>query len=115
MGDKAFYRSRRIRGLCVQCGKVAPLWPDGTPKVKCAECTAKAKLLRSSYHPKKDDTLCWKCKHSVPSKDGSRGCEWSRSRQPVEGWEAKETSLKIMQEVRIKSYVVRKCPKFEKG
>lgn len=33
-------------------------------------------------------TLCWKCKNAVPSADGTYGCNWSRSLQPVEGWEA---------------------------
>lgn len=37
-------------------------------------------------------TLCWCCKHAVPSKDGTIGCNWSKHLEPVEGWEAIENT-----------------------
>ena len=55
------------------------------------------------------DTICWKCKHAVPSLWKGTGCEWSRKLQPVPGWKAVKT--KSYRE----GYKVIKCPKFEKG
>lgn len=38
-----------------------------------------------------DHTLCWHCRHAVPTKDKITGeyltgCAWSIDRKPVEGW-----------------------------
>lgn len=38
-----------------------------------------------------DHTLCWHCRHAVPTKDKITGeyltgCAWSIDRRPVEGW-----------------------------
>lgn len=62
-------------------------------------------------------TLCWSCANAVPDKYGKRGCSWSRSFEPVKGWDAQETRLyggdgsKRFQ----KSYCVRQCPEFVRG
>lgn len=37
-------------------------------------------------------SLCWKCIHAVPSRDGSRGCSWMINLKPVEGWDAVESA-----------------------
>lgn len=64
--------------------------------------------------PNRDDrvkaTICWACKHAVPTSDGLRGCSWSRTHRPVEGWEATPTEVDIYT-----SYLVTSCPEFERG
>lgn len=59
------------------------------------------------------DTLCWSCKNAVPSQNC--GCNWSREFKPVEGWTAERRDLKISRGKTVESYLVVKCPKFEKG
>lgn len=67
-----------------------------------------------------NDTLCWSCKNACG------GCSWSEVDkstnklrfQPVEGWTADETKVRIgcAQSGRYKtSYLVRACPLFEEG
>lgn len=56
------------------------------------------------------DTLCWCCKHVVPSKDGTRGCDWSRHAKPIPGWEAD----KGFRDGHV-AYHVHRCPLFERG
>lgn len=67
-------------------------------------------------------TLCWWCRHAIPSPDGRKGCPWSRQGAPVAGWTAeatvvrsrfwngKETVLKP-----VPSFRVERCPQFEEG
>lgn len=56
-------------------------------------------------------SLCWYCINSVPSKDGKRGCSWSRELKPVPGWEAEEMEhCKAYSQ--ITAYKVKKCPEF---
>lgn len=72
------------------------------------------RIVSKDQHPK--DTLCWWCVNAVPDTDGKKGCEWSRSRKPVEGWEAKK-QMKIdyrTREYKV-AYRVDDCPKFKKG
>ena len=54
------------------------------------------------------DTICWECK-----KAGGL-CSWSANHAPVEGWEAKETWIKLPEKV-VPSYCVIRCPEFEEG
>jgi hypothetical protein len=56
----------------------------------------------------KTDTLCWDCKNATG------GCSWSSSFVPVEGWDATKTIVKVVQKEE-ESYIVRKCPLFERG
>ena len=49
--------------------------------------------------------LCWHCIHAVPR--GQYGCEWSRSFQPVPGWDAE-----IVGREKECTYSIRYCPKF---
>lgn len=58
-------------------------------------------------------SLCFFCQNAVPGKHS--GCEWSRSWQPVPGWEATPTILSIGTAGSIRedqSYCVKRCPKF---
>lgn len=106
----------RAQHLCIICAEPAEPRGDKGFWSKCSLCREREERQRRKERKEKRTwSLCWECKNAVPDAYGQRGCSWSRHRLPVDGWEAKETSLKIMQEVRIKSYVVRKCPKFEKG
>ena len=50
------------------------------------------------------DSLCWDCKNATG------GCEWSQSFTPVDGWEAIPRTIRDDD-----SFLVIKCPKFEKG
>lgn len=58
-------------------------------------------------------TLCWSCANAVPDKYGKRGCSWSRSFEPVKGWDADETRL--YSDKPTQSYHVRQCPEFVRG
>lgn len=59
-------------------------------------------------------TICWHCQNAVPDLDGRRGCPWSRSFQPVPGWDAARTDLMAYRGVgkwiSLGSYLVRSCP-----
>lgn len=61
-----------------------------------------------NYRKPISDTICWDCK-----KSGGR-CSWSASHIPVEGWEAKETWIKLPEKV-LPSFCVIRCPEFEEG
>lgn len=53
------------------------------------------------------ETLCWSCR--VP---GTGGCEWDRDFQPVEGWEAQPTKLRLWEKGGngMDSFCVTACP-----
>lgn len=64
-------------------------------------------------------TLCWRCRRATNAP--GMGCSWSRRAdpEPVEGWEARETTLKGSDYYHgknyttiIQSYVIRTCPLF---
>lgn len=62
-------------------------------------------------------SICWDCIHSVPNTEGTHGCSWSRSFEPVKGWKAKSKtniSAKSLKLRHHKTYIVLKCPQFEK-
>lgn len=59
----------------------------------------------------KEPSLCWDCRRAVG------GCSWSRSFQPVEGWEAEPTRLALCREGKqyvTSSFYVTRCPLFER-
>lgn len=61
-------------------------------------------------------TLCWDCRNAVPGED--KGCAWSEDGEPVEGWDAEQTTVGEWyagQKCTRVSYIVRKCPMFERG
>lgn len=55
----------------------------------------------------KKATLCWRCRHAVPS--ASTGCSWSRRFVPVEGWTAEKHQQKQSGSV-YETYCVISCP-----
>lgn len=64
-------------------------------------------------------TLCWYCKHAVPTKDKITGeyltgCAWSIDHRPVEGWRTcQHRRYKAQKGGIIHSYTVTECPRFE--
>lgn len=117
-----YYKECKKNHLCVKCYK--PLEPDvlGNYATMCPKCLSKRR--KADAAPKKANTLCWNCAHSVPavSVDGKRyeyGCEWSIKQEPVPGWDAEETEVRSQfnryTPKMLRSYNVRRCPKFVKG
>lgn len=51
-------------------------------------------------------TLCWTCQNAY------NGCPWSRNFEPVPGWQATPTKIK-MGESYIDSFQVHECPMFQ--
>lgn len=68
-----------------------------------------------------DHTLCWHCRHAVPTKDKITreyltGCTWSIDRRPVEGWRTCQHRMYESQKGgMLHSYTVTECPEFEEG
>lgn len=65
---------------------------------------------------RKKHTLCWDCRNAVPGEN--RGCAWSEDGEPVDGWDAEPTRVGEWysgQKHTRESYIVRSCPRFEKG
>ena len=58
--------------------------------------------------------LCMDCQNAVPC--GARGCSWSRSFIPVEGWTARPTVYLSYaahgRRILMRSFAVRRCPQF---
>ena len=55
----------------------------------------------------KKDQKCWHCRNIST-------CEWGKSGEPVEGWDAEKTEINCGNQY-IETYDIRDCPKFEKG
>lgn len=53
-------------------------------------------------------TLCWDCKNACGR------CSWSREFKPVDGWEAVPSKVYQHENCYADSYIVQKCPMFEK-
>ena len=51
---------------------------------------------------------CWHCRNIST-------CEWGKSGEPVEGWDAEKSRINIGDGQYIDTYDIRNCPKFEKG
>lgn len=120
---KEYEATRIATGLCVRCGKA----PAQENRRTCAACAQKQreynaqryKRQKTGEPPPLKETLCFSCKHAVPTLDGRFGCEWSTRFQPVPGWKAKKTK-KFSGESQGKrkyyeSYFVTKCPKYIEG
>lgn len=61
------------------------------------------------------NTLCISCINAVPTKDGTRGCSWSRSLKPVEGWTAEKHRKTYTGGYMDITYMVTECPEYKKG
>ena len=51
--------------------------------------------------------LCWDCKKAI------NGCNWSRKGEPVDGWVAEPTFVKLSTSQLVPSYRISQCPEFE--
>lgn len=58
--------------------------------------------------------ICFDCVNAVPTKDGTRGCNWSRYFRPVKGWTATKAPFKAAY-THTWTYHITECPEFEKG
>lgn len=61
-------------------------------------------------------SICWLCQHCIPRKGNP--CSWAMHFQPVEGWEAKQTWLRLSEtklQTKVPSYKVINCPLFKRG
>lgn len=56
-------------------------------------------------------TICWDCRKAT----GGKGCVWADKFEPINGWKAIKTSVKLFNKRITDSYIVQKCPLFEKG
>lgn len=76
---------------------------------KCDEILEEEMKNKHSTNHGFEDSLCWCCSKSCPSKDNY--CSWSKSRKPVIGWTARKTRV-------IDGYThykVYSCPDFVRG
>lgn len=93
-------------GKCVTCPYFS---------TKCVEINNSHNSGNGNPH-QAGESLCWCCKHSIPStKVPNKGCEWSMYRQKVPGWDAEKVKLSDQDGYKTISYVVKRCPKFERG
>lgn len=106
------YNYRRREHLCVDCGE--PAQQCGTNHkwyARCEFCREKERSRRGKTD--RSLSLCWSCQNAVPSADGRRGCEWSISKKPVEGWTAQESWQTAIHGEKLRSYKVLSCPKYK--
>ena len=99
--------------ICPVCGKAVT--KKGQSKYCSKSCRNKVALekqreKRNQSPKRKRETLCWTCQNACG------GCSWSRSFEPVEGWEAKPTKLNIYvkegNEDLNSSFFVISCPQY---
>lgn len=94
---------------CAFCGKEFKTTSD-KKKFCSSECRDKGRVAVN-----KNSSLCWECKKAT----GGSDCSWANEFIPVEGWDAKQTTIVICStrgyEKNDISYIVRKCPLFERG
>lgn len=80
---------------------------------KCA--TTWRRLYGYHYIPKPTgkpkDTLCWQCKKSTSGSD----CPWANRFEPVDGWNATSSIVKMGLDRTQESFFVHECPLFERG
>lgn len=71
----------------------------------------------------KNNSLCWTCKHAVPTlvidprtgeRNYTQGCSWSINARPVKGWIADRSTMKVNNR-ECDTYYVHSCPEFERG
>ena len=103
----ALKEKNRVR-LCPICGKVLGY----ARKKYCSNlCRIKApKKPRKRVGRKTKETLCWTCKNACGK------CSWSKGFEPVDGWDAIPTKIKVSIETNeyTDSYFVKNCPLYER-
>lgn len=62
--------------------------------------------MKNKRPPVKPATLCWSCERAIG------GCSWSKAKnpQPVKGWKAEPTKIRVSFGESIDSYLVGECP-----
>lgn len=109
------YENRIIWKLKCDCGEVVERVPSRLYKVACPACEnclnekRRAALKRSRRAVQQAETLCWRCDNAYG------GCAWSRSFEPVKGWEAIPHVLKMHgpRGEGAESFLVISCPQFK--
>lgn len=75
--------------------------------------------LKSAVNRPEKQTLCWYCRHAVPSIGKGTGCSWSQKGRPVDGWTAQRRDVLLQRPYGlnelVESYRVENCPRFESG
>lgn len=110
-----------VKKTCLICGK--EFWTTRSCQKFCSnKCREEEKIIkrRKQRKPrggarqlKEKGSLCWRCKHAVPSPIKKTGCSWSIGFNPIPGWEAKEVfSVRDGEKVPC-GYMVKSCPLFE--
>lgn len=115
---KELYSNRITDNKCGKCGRPARQKWDGSYYSLCDRCYKRqknyeARIEKGHKDFEKKETLCWRCKNAVPDKKKGTGCSWSKSFEPVEGWDAKEVQIKLYEGKSCTSYIVKKCPMFK--
>lgn len=108
----------RRKHLCIICEKPAEPRGERGYWSKCSECREKAKKAKRAADEKSNkqkQSLCWFCRNAVPDDKGKQGCNWSRNKLPVDGWDAIPTKLKVAAHMTVPSYHVKTCPEFVEG
>ena len=94
---------------CVKCGK------KFLGRANARYCSYKCSNAGDGKsNPNVSETLCWTCKHAT---NAYYICPWSAHGEPVPGWKAKATKLKALKgkgNLEIQSYIIMKCPLYEK-
>ena len=89
--------------ICKHCGKA---FATKTRRNYCSkECAAVQRPANTK------DTLCWDCGKAT----GKGDCPWANKFQPVDGWKAKPTTIKMRShpDGEIQSYKVIECPLYK--
>lgn len=75
-------------------------------------CLQKENLIKNlrKLHGERDftETKCWYCNNAYS------GCSWSADFIPVDGWNAKQTTLNFGHKT-VGSYIVYECPLYDQG
>lgn len=71
-------------------------------------CSKVCKFLGVAEEKTKSGQPCWSCQNACGN------CSWSKNLKPVEGWDAEPVIIKDS-EGDIRSYKIKKCPKYILG
>lgn len=89
--------------ICRYCGK------EFTTRTARQYCSVYCSAIANSVKAK--DTLCWSCEKCT----GGSDCPWANRFEPVEGWDAVPTKIKMTPEKESDSFKVLSCPLFKRG
>lgn len=100
--DERSERGCRLYLCRCSCGKLVK---KGTDELRHRSSNNHCGDIRHQKTPKQ---RCWTCANAYG------GCEWSefKNPQPVPGWDAKPTKIRISEGLFDDSYAIRDCPKY---